>query len=141
MPSAHGAHVKYAWKHQPLAELTQLNPVSGASYTVLAAAEDVRIICMAVSTTWTVQPTPIRIYETIDGIVYNWYFNNPASATGYYANEQAGEGIALPLSLTDEAGKRAFLHEGQSVKVEIVITGGTVQQLFGRVKWGRLLPT
>jgi len=48
--------------------LTQANPISGTKYTVLSTTRRVRILNIAARVTWTVQPNPLEIHLTIDGV-------------------------------------------------------------------------
>ena len=142
MPSACGAHIKYAWMLQVDAVLNQANPVSGTLYPVLAASEDVRIISISINNIWTVQPSPLDAELAIDGVTVRHNKINPASATSYYAIiEEANSMANQSLATISPALTRSFLWEGQSVAVGARTTGGTVSNLTSRVKWARLLPT
>lgn len=124
--------------HQADAVLSQANPVSGTKYTVLATAYNVRLIELVAIVTFTVQPNPLEIHETIDGVALVWAQGNPASATGYFATSIGGAsstGGGFATAATHSS--RAFLHEGRTVKIEAETTGGTVQNLDGRVKYAK----
>lgn len=122
-------------EHQADATLDQTNPVSGTKYEIIPETEYVRIIGIAVKSTWTVQDT-IDCHITIDGVTITASKGNNTSNTYYY-----------PLMLPSVAGFSfqtwaygrigAFLLEGRSVKVEAESTGGTVSNLSARVKWAR----
>lgn len=121
-------------EHQADATLSQANPVSGTKYTVLDTTENVRIIWIRAKCTWTVQPTPLEVHITIDGESYSFYVSNPASAIWHNALFDIGEEI---LSATIIPGYRAFFLEGRSIKVEVEITGGTVSNLSGQVRYAK----
>lgn len=145
MPSAHGAHIKYAWQQQPDAVLSEVNPVSGTPYGVgalAAAVEDVRIISAVATVTWTVQPTPLEIHIAIDGVNITHFVDNPISTQYYDAKLSGGTSEATqPLDAASLGQYRAFLYGGQSIAVTAETTGGTVSNLSCRIKWARLLPT
>lgn len=129
--------IKKLYEHQADATLSQANPVSGTKYTVLDTTKNVRIIAISVSCTWTVQPTPLEIHITIDGVSYTAALTDPVSSTGYEVRWRADE--AQPeLSDTIVSHQRAFLLEGRSVKVEAEITGGTVSNLGAIVKHAKI---
>jgi len=123
--------------HQADASLSQDNPISGTKYTVLDTTENVRIIDILASVTWTVQPTPLEVHITIDGRSLALSVSNPATGTPYspaflnIGNEQGSLSATLGLST------RPFFLEGRSVKIEAETTGGTVSNLTCRVKWAR----
>lgn len=122
------------------ATLTQANPVSGTKYTVLDTKRNVRIIGIEVHVTWTVQPTPLEVHVTIDGLAYTFAVSNPVSTTKYYADLSMADAItAQGLSTTDKVNSygRPFLLEGRSVKVEIETTGGTTSEIYGRVRYAK----
>ena len=123
------------FKQKADATLSQA-PVSGTKYTVLDTKRNVRIIGISVQCTWTVQPTPLEIHITIDGQTVTFTFTDPVSATDYFAkNSLATAETAQELTVTQP--DVPFLREGQSVKVEAEITGGTVSNLSARVKWSQ----
>jgi hypothetical protein len=137
------AQVKYAWQQQADAALSQVNPVSGVGYTVLAPTEDVRIISIAGQITWAVtQPTPLAATVNIDGqTIVHWVFN-PVSATVYHADTNMFNIEANQAMLTTP-NQRAFLYEGHLVDVTARVNWAVTQPtpLELRVKWARLLPT
>jgi len=123
-------------EQQADATLNQATPVSGTQYEVLATTRNCRIITIAVRCTWTVQPTPLEIWITIDGVTERHYFTDPVSDTAYYVgNEQPF--VAENNMATAPHVHRAFYEEGRSVKIEAEITGGTVSNLSARVKYAR----
>lgn len=129
---------KRVMTHQPDAAISQANPVSGTKYTVLDTVKNARIISIAVWVTWTVQPAPLEIHITIDGIALTCNFTSPVSTTPYSVQNVATDaGFILATPLLD--AYRAFLLEGRSIKVEAEITGGTVSNLSARVKYARLI--
>jgi len=124
---------------QDVATVTQTPPTSGTQYTVLDTTENVRIIGIAAKVIWTVQPTPLEVHGVFDGKPLLWDFDNPVSNTWYYTfmspalllNNQS-------LTATDPTTTRSFLLDGRSVKVSVETTGGTVQNLFGYVLFGKM---
>lgn len=123
-------------QQQADATLSQANPVSGTKYTVLDTVNNTRIIGISAQCTWTVQPTPLEIHVTIDGETVTFTVANPATATDYFAaNSLANAETAQELAAAQPAVP--FLREGQSVKVEAEITGGTVSNLSARVKYAK----
>ena len=127
------------YQHQADATLSQANPVSATLYTVLDTTPNVRVISIAVSVVWTVQPTPLEIVVTIDGQTIIWTFTNPATGTDYYAGVKAAfTPTTQPLDVNDLALYRAFLLEGRSVKIEARTTGGTVSALYAKVKYAKI---
>lgn len=123
-------------------------PVSGTKYewstdgsvaNAIGTQKNIRIISIAASCTWTVQPNPLEIHVTVDGVSHVFIKSNPVSATDYVGvmrhhlaeNDQS-------LYAADDAIQRSFLLEGKSVKVEAEITGGTVSALNMRVKWAKI---
>ena len=130
-------HTKPIFKHQDDATINQANPVSGTKYEVLAETKNVRIISIAVRCTWTVQPTPLEVWITVDGQTMRFYFPDPISDT-WYKGYIADESVEGYLTVDYAAQYRAFLLEGRSVKVEAEITGGTVSNLSARVKWAKM---
>lgn len=141
MPSAHGAHIKYAWQLQVDATLAQANPVSGTPYPVLAATEDVMIISAAFRVDWTVQPTPLSLVVTVDGIPITFSQANPATATYYNPRFDPGGAMASQLAAASSLITGGFIIKGQNIAVEALTTGGTVQNLYAIIKWARWLPT
>lgn len=133
-------------KHQADATVNQA-PVSGTKYEwssdgttakALGTLKNVRIISIMIQCTWTVQPTPLELHLTIDGQLLKWTKTDPANATDYYAvinDDDAPDAMAFE---TGSASKyRSFLLEGREVKIEAEITGGTVSNLFMRVKYAK----
>ena len=122
------------------ATLSHGAPVSAGKYVALDTTKNVRIYGIMVSVTWTVQPTPLELHATIDGIAVKWSKIDPVSATPYFAHINP----ALPMTaqnLSDAAAettRQAFLIEGRSIKIEAATTGGTVSNLSAKViyaKW------
>lgn len=126
-------------KLQTVAYLAQANPVSGTKYTVLDTTKNVRIHNIAVDCTWTVQPNPLEVHLTIDGLSFKASFTNPVSATAYFLNllSISWNSNDVTLSATSEIAERAFLLDARSIKIEIEITGGTVSQLRGQVRYSK----
>ena len=123
-------------EHQADATLNQANPVSGTKYEVLPETKNVRIIGISVECTWTVQPTPLEVHITIDGVPILCSKTDPASAIPHFAGLNATmSGGTLDDTTYDP--RRTFLLEGRSVKIEVEITGGTVSNLSARVKYAK----
>lgn len=121
---------------QPDAVLSQDNPDSGVKYTVLDTVYNARIISIEADVTWTVGPTPLEIYLTIDGQAIRHYFTDPVTATEYFCQTSAGDAANIQyMTVTALPLYRTYLTEGRSVKVEEETTGGTVQNLSARVKY------
>lgn len=133
---------KYAWQIQPDAVLDQANPVSTNTYSVLVATEDVRILSISASVTWTVQPSPLEAIVMVDGNTILHQQADPVSTTEYtpLITPATPENLQL-MDTTGVISSRAFLYEGQSVAVQARTTGGTTSNLSCRVKWAKLLPT
>jgi len=123
-------------EYQADAVLSQANPVSGTKYVVLATTKNARIMSIHIVCTWTVQPTPLEVHLTIDGLTITGGFVNPVSTTSYYARHSA-LAQSLYISTADPSAYMAFLMEGRSIKVEVEITGGTVSNLSARVKYAK----
>jgi hypothetical protein len=126
--------------------LNQANPVSGTPYPVLAATEDVMIISIVASVTWTVQPSPIETHVLLDGETITHTQPNPVSGIRYYAviapeSDETTQGLDLFDDMNFNAYHREYVHLGQSAAITAETTGGTVSNLSCRVKWARLLPT
>lgn len=132
------------FKHQADVFINQNNPASGIKYewssdgtqaNKLGAKKNVRILSIAVRVLWTVQPTPLEVHVTIDGQTLVGAFANPVTATWYFLLLNPSTGL---LGLSDTKEAPAFLLEGRSVKVEVEITDGTVQDLSCHVKWAKI---
>ena len=127
------------FEHQADATLDQANPVSGTKYEVLSTTKRVRIKAIIVKVTWTVQPTPLEIHLTIDGISHTASFSDPESAKNYYVRFYPYDSQnSYGLDGTPYDHERAFMSEGRSVNVEAEITGGTVSNLSARVKYAKI---
>lgn len=122
-------------------------PVSGTKYewstdgsvaNAIGTQKNVRLITVVASVTWTVQPTPLEIHITIDGVTTIMSQIDPVSTTEYYANVAVGDAnlSSVGIAVAQQAGGLRL--EGRSVKVEFETTGGTVSALSGRVKWAQL---
>lgn len=122
------------------ATLSQASPSTGVKYTILDTVKNVRIYGANVVVTWTVQPDPLEIHLTIDGVSLTHSFTNPVSTTNYMIviAPWLAE-TSLTLATWDTAFTAGFMYEGHSVKVEAETTGGTVSNLSGRVKYGKLM--
>lgn len=114
------------FQHQADAILSQDDPVSATLYTVLDTTTNVRIISIRSAITWAItQPTPLHIRVTIDGVVYNFFRNDPVTATPYIANLLATYISNFDMDSADPG--KSFLLEGRSVKVEVAITWAITQ--------------
>jgi len=137
---------KQAFQQQADATLSQANPTANTLYTVLSTTQNVRVISMIASVTWTVQPDPLELVVTIDGRTINYSFSNPATATNYTAIESvasmAAAASAQVLATTLSATVLKLPpFEGRSVKIEArtgATTAGTVQNLAARVKYAKI---
>jgi len=133
-------------KHQADATVNQA-PVSGTKYewssdgtqtNKLGDLKNIRIISIVAQCTWTVQPTPLEVHLTIDGQALLWTKTDPATATDYFCvfnDDDAPDAMQFETGATGKY--RSFLVEGRSVKIEVEITGGTVSNLFLRVKYAK----
>ena len=131
-------HTKPVFKHQPDTVLDQANPDNGKKYTVLET-KNVRIISIMVQCTWSVQPSPLELYLTIDGVPWKWSFTDPQSVRAYVCqNTRYLAEDAQVLEYITGGTECPFLLEGRSVKIEAEITGGTVSNLSARVKWAKM---
>lgn len=121
------------------ATLIQANPVSGTPYAVLATTNNVRIYGIMAYCEWTVQPTPLELHITIDGNTITHTQTDPVSGTGYLGTRNMDQVETNQGFVTDRetAQRPAFLWEGKSVSITAEVTGGTVQSLQARVKYGR----
>lgn len=135
------------FKHQEDAGLDQNDPSSGTKYEWKASAgagaalgtqKNVRIISIVAQVTWTVQPSPLQIHITIDGVALEGSQTDPVTATPYFAKLRGNLTTIFLLDTTDFAYARPFLIEGRSIKIEFETTGGTVSNLSARVKWQKI---
>jgi len=131
-------------QQQADAAINQAGPVSTTLYDVLATAFNVRILSISVSVIWTVQPTPLEIVITIDGITIIHAVTNPISTTSYLCVPgkdvaPATQYLLAMTGVTPEELGPVILYEGRTVRVQARTTGGTVQNLIARVKWARIL--
>jgi hypothetical protein len=131
---------KYMFKTQPVVDFYQANPVSTTIYPVLPVTYDVRLIGGAAWVTWTVQPDPLEIIVTVDGRELIFKKTNPVSATrNYLLRDLATLENAQNTSTDGEtANRKAFIVEGQSLKVDVRTTGGTVSALSCRIYYETL---
>jgi len=122
-------------------------PVSGTKYewstdgsvaNALGTQKNVRIIGIECKVTWTVQPTPLEVHITVDGVELTGGMTNPTTATSYYVIMRSFSAGALVVSTVDSLPSSPFIVEGRSVKVEVETTGGTVSALTARVKWAKI---
>jgi len=133
-----GAAKAYVWEHQTPAEIDQAAPVSGDKYVILDTTRNVRIYGISVLVIWTVQPSPLQIHITVDGVAIAFNQTDPMSAARHFAlNSLAPGGGALSNAAAD-AKRQSFLLDGHSIKVEAETTGGTVQNLLAFVDYAIL---
>lgn len=123
--------------HQPRA-IVNLAPSTGVKYPLIASEKNVRIIAYYAKVTWTVQPNPLEVHLTIDGVTYIFAQANPVSTTIYYAN-------VLHPALADNAQllgaaliQTPFIAEGRNVTIEAETTGGTVSNLKAELLWAKV---
>ena len=134
-------HMQELYQHQPDATLDQANPVSGTKYTILDTTKKVRVFSIVVQCTWTVQPTPLEAYLTIDGTEYPASQTDPVSTQSYYPVYTclAPNVSSIMIAIGTEAQRYGNLMlDARSIKIEAEITGGTVSNLSGRVKYAKL---
>jgi len=129
------------FQHQADAVLSQASPASGTLYTVLDTTANVMIYGIFVKVTWTVQPTPLEIVVTIDGITLTYGVANPVSTQNYRPYWSFRTAALNKLIASDDGGTDASFGvpfiEGRSVKVEARTTGGTVSSLDCIVKYAK----
>jgi len=127
-------------EHQTDVTLNQANPISGTLYEVLAATPNVRLVMVAVRVTWTVQPTPLEVHITIDGVTYTASYTDPITATDHFLIPISA-GYPYPgmtLVLLTEAIRHGYpIIEGRNIRVQVETTGGTVSALQARVRYAR----
>ena len=130
-------------EHQPDATINVTNPVSGQKYeweyppgTPLGTQKNVRILSIMVKCTWTVQPSPLQVHFTLDGLPYVVSQIDPGTDTFYQVQDRIYVDTYI-LVTPPKDRPVGFLNEGRSVKVEAEITGGTVSNLSARVKWAK----
>lgn len=131
--------ITFTPKHQPDSAIAQAAPVQNTWYTVLAETKNARIYTINYVVADTNETIETRL--TIDG---NTLVNSRAATAGtiYYitlnpfANTSSGP---ISSTSTDPTPSRAFLVEGQSVKVEIRKTtaagAGTLSCCVVHAKW------
>jgi len=124
------------------AVLNQANPTSGLEYEVLPTTEKVRIKSISISVAWTVQPSPLEVHFTVDGLTRRHYFNNPVTATQYYVERGQThlDSSSQVMAVTTVQSSRAFLIEAKSLRITAETTGGTVSNITVRIKYAVLRP-
>lgn len=134
---------KQAFQQQADAAISEDNPVSATSYTVLDTTKNVRIISISASVTWGVNQPILSVVVTIDGITTTFSFNAPVSLSNYFAcplvyGGEASQSLVLAAG-TSADSSRAFLVEGRSIKVEANYVGGAgTTKLVCRVKYAKI---
>ena len=127
-----------AWELQTDATVAEAPPGSGTKYTLLATTANVKIISISAVVTWTVQPTPLEIHLTVDGVPVRFAQTDPVSTTNYYPKllpQQTAILQQCATTVTAATLSALGLCTGRSVKVEVETTGGTVQNLDARIKY------
>lgn len=132
-------HVTQPPKIMPDAFLSQNAPADDTYYTVLSTTLNVRVISIEADVTWTVQPTSLTVCITVDGQTTAHIMANPVSGTAYYAitNPQAAANNQPLDPTSSSATHEKPLLEGRSVKIEFKRVGGTVSNIFCRVKYAK----
>lgn len=129
-----------SYERQADAVLDQANPVAGYQYEVLATTRNVRIYSITIQVTWTVQPSPLQVWITIDGQTYECFRIDPVTATPYQLHTFR---IDLNRNMIDVASgvtPSGFVLEGKSVRVQAETVAGTSSNMTCRVKYGVLKP-
>jgi len=124
-------------EHQANATLNQAAPVSGTRYTILDTTKNARILKVSIHCTWTVQPTPLELHITIDGQALTFAQTNPVSTQRYRPIFSPNNVMVNCDDGGTDATIPAFFIEGRSVKIEAEITGGTVSNLSGTVRYAK----
>jgi len=123
------------------AVLNQANPTSGTLYEVLPETPNCRIIGVAVRCTWTVQPTPLELHITIDGIVFTFSKTDPVSDQWTFPQAETFYDVPANAGLLNTStafqGYKTWLKEGRNIRVQAEITGGTVSNLSCRLRYAR----
>ena len=128
------------WERQDNVVLNQANPVSGTQYMVLNAVPMVKVKAMNASVTWTVQPTPLEVWTTEDGVQEEHFIANPDSTEVYHAKDVMSAlqtDFTLCLNDADNTRGTQLNVMGKEVTVEAETTGGTVQNLSCVVTYWR----
>lgn len=127
------------------ATLSQASPTSGTYYTILDTTKNVRLESIAVNCTWTVQPDPLNLRVTLDGNVFVYAQANPVSTQNYNPVLITLLAPAGPHPMVATAGNgnemlymfAMLMRDFRIVKVEAAVTGGTVSNLTGRVRFSK----
>ena len=131
------------WQRQADAVLTQASPVSGTKYPLLNTSSIVKIIAVFAKVTWTVQPDPIEIHITVNGVLYTYAFTNPVSTQHYRPYWSFRTALLNKLVAADDAGSDAsfgalpFIDENVGCVIEVETTGGTVSSLDAILKYAK----
>lgn len=117
--------------------LSQANPVSTTEYEILPETTFVRLIGIYVETTGGTT-SQLRANTDIDGNTVDFTVNNPVSGQSYKARDDIEQSQNQTLHTASQMMSRAFLEEGRTVSVGLVVTW-TVQPspLEGRVKYSK----
>lgn len=135
MPSVRQTSVPM-WVQQTDEIVDESPPTSGLKYTLLDTVKNVRIISIYIKVTWTGQPDPLEVHVTIDGVAMRFFYTNPVSEDEYQCTIRGHLSYtAQTMDTTEYGAYKVFLIEGKSVKVEVETTGGTVSNLYARVKY------
>lgn len=125
--------------HQADVTLNQANPVSGTQYAVLPATTFVRIIAGYAVVTWTVQPSPLELHATLDGITIDHQFVNPVSLQPYNLEDYYASRVITAQYLAVAVRSRPFYYETTAGSVTAETTGGTVQNLSASIIYARFV--
>lgn len=126
-----------AFRHRPDAVLDQVNPGDGTYYTVLDTTPNCRIISIALVIDGT-GPSDLTMRITIDGRSFECVNPFPTSGTIEHVVNLTEFDADFQLSTTYYGRYRAFLIEGQNVKVEAMARGAANTRLRCRVKHAAL---
>ena len=130
-------------KRQADAVLDQAAPVSGVKYVVLDTTKNVKVISVMIQVTWTVQPTPLELHVTVDGIPMIFKKTDPVSTSVYFPQANPDPAPTAQFLVTTADAEPHYtrytteLLSGRSVKIEAETTGGTVSNLSAKVKYAK----
>jgi len=122
------------FQHMPDATLSQANPVSGTSYTVLDAVNNARIIGIAVKVTYSSTIPLVKCQITMDGVNMDAVKSDMENNTWYTV--RISEPYADLLYSIGTHASRAFLLESRNVSIALGYSGvAEVTDLNARVKY------
>lgn len=138
--SSYAGHGKYMPQHQPDAVINQAAPVQNTWYTVLAANDDVIVISAEMQVAVAAETLECEI--VVDGNTLVGAQAAAVAATPYYLSLAGAVANALQATIVDPLLTRAYLIEGQNIRVRIrKTTAAGANNISAIVKWARLLPT